>query len=609
MTLKTFLTSQLLFSASLCGCTVLLTCGCNSEEILISQQGEKPTITLDSDDGIYTVKPGREFVIAPEFSNCNASDITWRDSDGKLLATGYDYRATYTEIGDKFITIEAINQAGTTTEDILIECVALTPPVISLDLAEGPLVVVANTDYTFAPDIQHADDENFTIAWFLNDKKVSDARAYTFNSEQTGDFKLRIEAENSDGRTIKEVPIHVVESKPYAVTFFSSSYSFPSTVRSTFAGRAVVLIPETKYFQNPRYSWSVNGNELEGENKAYLSFTPQTHGDYTVEVCVTEGTPSAGRALSRNVRQGSASARASVTVQCVDVDESRRRRQITSLSQPFANEVFEYLPAPGQFINDTTMFGGFTGSETTQSAANKYAADKLKNHFALSLGAFGGFITVGFDHSVEAGEGFDFSIEGNAYNSADGGSNEPGIVWVMQDVNGNGLPDDEWYELRASDYDNPATIHNYSVTYYRPEADAMPIRWTSSTGESGQVEYMRLAHKQPTYYPLWMPVSTYTLRGSKLPANNSVNTATGRWGTKAFAWGYADNMGSDVLPGSGSAGSPQQVGFKIANAVDALGRPVKLRYIDFVKIQSAVQGQSGPLGEVSTEVSSVKSCR
>ena len=28
-----------------------------------------------------------------------------------------------------------------------------------------------------------------------------------------------------------------------------------------------------------------------------------------------------------------------------------------------------------------------------------------------------------------------------------GGSAEPGIVFVSKDVNGNGEPDDEWYEL------------------------------------------------------------------------------------------------------------------------------------------------------------------
>ncbi len=32
------------------------------------------------------------------------------------------------------------------------------------------------------------------------------------------------------------------------------------------------------------------------------------------------------------------------------------------------------------------------------------------------------------------------------------------------------------------------------------------------------------------------------------------------------------------------------------------GKPAELRYIDFVKVQSAVNGSAGILGEVSTEV-------
>ena len=35
--------------------------------------------------------------------------------------------------------------------------------------------------------------------------------------------------------------------------------------------------------------------------------------------------------------------------------------------------------------------------------------------------------------------GYDFSIEGNAFDT----SSEPGVEWVMQDVNGNREPDEE----------------------------------------------------------------------------------------------------------------------------------------------------------------------
>jgi len=40
----------------------------------------------------------------------------------------------------------------------------------------------------------------------------------------------------------------------------------------------------------------------------------------------------------------------------------------------------------------------------------------------------------------------------------------------------------------------------------------------------------------------------------------------------------------------------------ISNAVDCTGESVELDFIDFVKIQCAVQAKSGWLGELSTEV-------
>lgn len=62
----------------------------------------------------------------------------------------------------------------------------------------------------------------------------------------------------------------------------------------------------------------------------------------------------------------------------------------------------------------------------------------------VSLGGWGGYIVVGFDHSIDNSSsgykgGYNFSITGNAFK----GSSEPGIVYVMQDTNGNTLPDDD----------------------------------------------------------------------------------------------------------------------------------------------------------------------
>ena len=48
--------------------------------------------------------------------------------------------------------------------------------------------------------------------------------------------------------------------------------------------------------------------------------------------------------------------------------------------------------------------------------------------------------------------------------------------------------------------------------------------------------------------------------------------------------------------------APNSNYFKIENAVYPDGSPVDLKYIDFVKVQCGVNGKSGWLGEISTEV-------
>ncbi len=261
--------------------------------------------------------------------------------------------------------------------------------------------------------------------------------------------------------------------------------------------------------------------------------------------------------------------------------------------------VYEYRPAPGQFINERPI-GGFTGAETSADAAVAYAQSRLDGHKLVSLGAFGGYIVVGFGCSVPNSGGYDFAVEGNAFDSANGSSNEPGIVWVMPDANGNGRPDDTWYELRGSETGLPETVPDYTVTYYRPAESGQPVAWSDSDGGSGTIERVA-THQQPSYYPAWIADDSYTLSGTRLASKSRQDPTTGLWENLPFAWGYADNKGSDML-GSGSAAGGQCVGFKIANAVRNDGSPAELASIDFVKVQTGVHQQCGPLGELSTEV-------
>ena len=223
------------------------------------------------------------------------------------------------------------------------------------------------------------------------------------------------------------------------------------------------------------------------------------------------------------------------------------------------------------------------------------------NPIWVSLGGFGGYIVVGFDHSIANTGDYDLCILGNSFS----GSSEPGVVWVMQDENGNGEPDDTWYELAGSETGKESTIQNYAVTYYRPSGACMPVQWTDNLGNSGEIDYLKQFHRQDYYYPLWIEEDSYTLRGTCLEPRNYDASGNGSyWVNAEYDWGYVDNFSPTDRVGEGdnSNAEANTNHFKISNAIDCDGEPINLEYIDFVKVQCAVNAKSGWLGELSTEV-------
>lgn len=271
----------------------------------------------------------------------------------------------------------------------------------------------------------------------------------------------------------------------------------------------------------------------------------------------------------------------------------------------YANKVLAYCPAPGQFMNTSTTAyeKGFSAEDVRRKAE-----EKLKDPYLclLSLGGFGGSIVVGFDHTVPNINGaYDFKIYGNAsYDSfgtltgALGGSSEPGIVLVSKDVNGNGLADDEWYELKGSEYNSKHTIKDYAITYHRPASPLSSVKWTDNQGNTGYV-YRNETHTKNDYYPAWIEEDEMTFYGSRLKDNAVNEPRPGmpeHWVGYCYAYGYADNHPNDE---KGAL-------FKIDWAVDKEGRAVKLDGIDFVKIYTAVNQYCGWMGEISTEVQAVE---
>lgn len=279
-----------------------------------------------------------------------------------------------------------------------------------------------------------------------------------------------------------------------------------------------------------------------------------------------------------------------------DVEQFYRAKESTSVAQ--WTTVFEYTPAPGQFINETKT-GGFTGSETTAQSAAEYAHKRMNEDLFVSLGGFGGYIIVGFDHSIDNVPGYDFAIKGNSFK----GSSEPGIVWVMRDENGDGQPNDTWYELKGCGSEDKSAIQNYEVTYYRPESAGSPVRWSDNLGNTGEIDYLKAYHNQESYYPRWITSDSYTLKGTFLKPKNYDKSGNGTyWVQDEYDWGYADNFSAVDLYSSNDSELKGCNLFDISNAVDSNGTAVELTFVDFIKVQTACNTKSGWLGENSTEV-------
>ena len=240
----------------------------------------------------------------------------------------------------------------------------------------------------------------------------------------------------------------------------------------------------------------------------------------------------------------------------------------------YISRVYEYLPGMGQFVNLSPKYE--EGDD--EAAMIRKCETALVNNARgmVSLGGWGGYITFGFDHPVANLEGRDIQILGNAFymtGSSEYGSSEPGIVLVSRDENHNGVPDDTWYELKGSLYDDPTTDHAYSRTYTRK-------------GDTIQNPF----HTQP-YYPQWITADAYTLYGAKL-APQSV-TISGQNVQRILDYGYVDNKPNSDIEGTS---------FDISWAVDANGNTVLLDSVDFFRVYNAADEILNQTGELSTEI-------
>ena len=273
-------------------------------------------------------------------------------------------------------------------------------------------------------------------------------------------------------------------------------------------------------------------------------------------------------------------------------------------------EVVEYHPAPGQFVN---ILPEGDASASHEEMCRR-CEEQMEDGNMVHLGAYGGYMTVKFDHPVQNKRGSDFRIVGNGLYNIDyplGGTFEPGIVYV-------GVGDDvktcKWYELAGSEY-YTREVHDFSITYRKPTAESgehqqlhstydnyigWSCKWTDGNGTQRDSTgyHMKLDYHQQNYWPQWENKDELTFHGGRLPNNAKDESGKGSlWILYRYAedaYGYAD---------ASLATDPYST-FDLDWAVDDNGNAVSLDHCDFIRVMTGVFQHCGWIGETSTEVAS-----
>lgn len=536
---------------------------------------DPPRIVIEGDEPIYRTRIGEPLTLSPTVENAG-QDATYRWSiEGSVVGHEPEYTYVGYEAGQVYILFEVINDNGEDSAEMRIDVMPLHAPAIVLSVPEGGFAIATGQELRLTPSVENGD--NAAFLWEVDGETAATTLEYTFSSTRSGAYTLRFTATNDDGSDSVEFAVTVTD--PSQLPF---SWQFEQTEYNVAQGRTLFIRPyHVVNGQGAEYSWTVNGEPVEPEpvDSGYagavppciLAYTPQEQGLHTVTV---------------TMRNGAGTVEQSFSVNCCPPEGTYRR---SAQGTARFDRVYMYTPAPGQFINE-----GYTLLSPEEACA--YAEEQMSAGNPVSLGAFGGCIVVGFDHSIANDGGYNIRVEGNAFTA----SSEPGIVWVMQDENGDSLPNDTWYELKGSEYGTSTTRLDYAVTYTRPASPASSVAWSDNEGETGAVDYLGGFHSQEYYYPAWIAADSYTLVGRRLEPRTEM-VSESYWKNNDYEWGYADNFSAtDMIDGSVNANH-----FRIDDAVTYDGKPAGLDYIDFVKIQTGVQSTAGWIGEVSTEVCGV----
>ena len=372
----------------------------------------------------------------------------------------------------------------------------------------------------------------------------------SYNPQQPGKQTLSM---TLDGRPFT-VDFYVVDAEPAAWFDFGymrhagdpagqgpgagKYYAQPNETLVIAPVRYLIGYNEDNSDAGASYNWTVSGNVDYTTSRAgeLLHITPKAAGTYTISVSVSGRNYITGSAITKTAQ-----------AELVCYTNSLSAGTFTSPLKNFG---------PGQMCEGGTGLG-------------------------WSLGSAGGYEVWTVTHQSS------YRIEGNPF----GNWLEAGVVWMQEDRNGNGLPDEMWYELRGSEDDNPSQrdkiTRRYAITYFKTDDHGSKneygqlireVHWADSRGRAGMI---------PGGFPNRWGVTGDRVTYTCTLLRDTGNIATGLYNEMANLSGYVDAIGID---------------FPVSKAMYADGTPVTLSTVKFIKVQTALFHYGGIFGDVSTEI-------
>lgn len=297
-----------------------------------------------------------------------------------------------------------------------------------------------------------------------------------------------------------------------------------------------------------------------------------------------------------------------------------------SADSPFATEVVEFSPAPGQLVN-VPQFNDPSRALGPPVGGGTHNADNSK---IVSLGGFGGVIVLRFDHTVVDDPANPFCVDAIVFGNAFWVGHDPNRHWaecacieISRDSNGNGLPDDPWYLIPGSHLSAPLDLTTQTwdddlpdMTYPPyPVEPEFPYQDWIPPGSSGvwDTQVYRLPSAVFDTIVLANPNGPgATVEGvfgygdfapvlilGDLDGDNVVDDPA--LAPEDFYTIPNDPLTVGIAPGSGGGDA-----FDIGWAVDPdTGLPADIDGFDFIRISNGVNHVTPNFGELSPEIGGV----